>query len=39
MYKEGVTKVQVAKYKKASSQILQQVFASKFHYRSGDKKG
>ena len=34
MYKEGVVKIQVARYKKSSSEILQKVFAVKFRIKS-----
>ena len=39
MYKEGVVKVQVAKYNKSSSELLQNVFAVKFHIKSFNKQG
>ena len=39
MYKEGVVNVRVAKYKKASSDLLQKVFDSEFHFRSSNNKG
>ena len=39
MYREGVVKVKVSRYKKCSSQLLQKVFAVKFHIKSFKKQG
>ena len=38
MYREGVVKVKVSRYKK-SSELLQKVFAVKFHIESFNKQG
>ena len=38
MYREGVVKVKVSRYKK-SSELLQKVFAVKFHIKSFNKQG
>ena len=39
MYKEGVVKIQVARYKKSSSERLQKVFAVKFRIKSFNNQG
>ena len=39
IYREGVVKVKVSRYKKSSSELLQKVFAVKFHIKSFNKQG
>ena len=38
MYREGVVKVKVSRYKKSSYELLQKVFAVKFHIKSFNNK-
>ena len=39
MYREGIAKVKISRYKKSSSELLQKVFAVKLYIKSFSKQG